>query len=224
MADNLDSNATDRFVALSKAAFGFCPVIGPIASEAVGVLIPNQRVDRVVDFLRALETEVVALDARLEAFSSNLREPEGLGIIEEGIVQASRSVTHERKQWLARLVAKSLTGKELKYAESAKLLNLFRELTEPEILWLISYSLWRNPDKGPHRALVEKHPEVLKSASPPLASSQEQVDRAALQESYKNTLMRLGLIVPTKLSSEISALGFLLLRYIEGQYEDEHES
>ena len=69
-----------------------------------------------------------------------LYENEGLDLFEEGLLQASRSISEERRRRLANLLAKSLSQEELKYAESKKLLNLLRELTDPEVLILLYYS------------------------------------------------------------------------------------
>ena len=211
---DLDSNSRDRLVSVAKGVAGACPVIGPMASEAIGTLIPNQRLDRVVEFLRQLEGEITAVDARLEIFERNLQTPKGLDVMEEGLIQAARSVAEERKERLARLVGRSLTTEEIKYEESRKLLNLFRELTDPEILWLIFYSMNPTLGRGPYSELVEKHPDVLEPVSREMGAPQEQVDRGALQDSYKNALLRFGLIEKDGRSNRITTLGRLLVRYI----------
>ena len=48
---DLDTNTRDRLVSVAQGVSGACPVVGPILSEAIGQLIPNQRLDRVVSFL-----------------------------------------------------------------------------------------------------------------------------------------------------------------------------
>lgn len=221
---DLDSNSRDRLVSVAKGIAGACPAIGPMASEAIGTIIPNQRLDRVVEFLRQLEGEVTAIDARLEIFERNIHTPKGLDIMEEGLLQAARSVADERKERLARLVGRSLTTEEIKYEESLKLINLFRELTDPEILWLIFYSMNPTLGRGPHSNLVEKHPEVLEPVSREMGASQEQIDRGALQDSYKNTLLRFGLIEQNGRSNRITNLGRLLIRYIGEEPHRESES
>lgn len=214
---DLDANSRDRLVSAAKGVVGACPIIGPMASEAIGSIIPRQRLDRIVDFLRQLETEVYSIDERVERFERNLKTPPGLDILEEGLIQATRSVAEERKERLARLVGRSLSRKEIKYAESRKLLNLFRELTDPEILWLIFYSMNPTLGRGPHSDLKEKHPDVLEPVSATMGAPQEELDRAALQESYKNALFRLGLIEQDQRSNRITPLGELLVRYINDE-------
>lgn len=221
---DLDTNSRDRLVSVAKGVVGACPVIGPMASEAIGTMIPNQRLDRVVEFLRQLEAKVKAVDARLEIFERNVCTPEGLDILEEGLTQAARSVGAERKARLAHLVGRSLTSEEVKYEESRKLLNLLRELSDPELLWLIFYSMDPTLGRGPHTELVEKNPEVLKPVSREMGAPQEQIDRGALQDSYKNTLTRMSLIEERGRSHRITTLGRLLVRYIADDLKEESES
>lgn len=212
---NLESNTKDRLISVAKGVAGACPFIGSLAAEAIGTLIPNQRLDRVVEFISKLETEVRNLDSRFDNFERNLRSVEGLDIMEEGLVQSARSVSNERKERLARLVARSLTNEEVKYEESCKLLNLYRELTDPELLWLIYFSMNPVLGSGPHKDFIEKHPDVLMPISREMGASQEQLDRGALQDSYKNTLLRFGLIEQRGDTKRITALGRLLVRYIQ---------
>lgn len=210
----LANNMTDYLTSIAKGVVGVCPLIGPIAAEAVGILIPQQRLDRVAAFLKALDAHVRMLDSNLEAFSRNARSTEGLEVLEDGLVQAGRSASTDRKERLAHLVARSLTRDELKYAETKKVLNLFRELTDPEIIWLLYYSLNPTLERGPHSELVEKHPEVLQPVSRAIGASQEQRDRAALQDSYKSTLARFGLVAQNDRTTQITALGRLVVRYV----------
>lgn len=212
---NLEPAYQDRLASVAKGVVGACPFVGPLAAEAIGALIPNQRLDRVVEFLRNLDIEVHRLDARLERFEQNVRSAEGLDIIEEGLMQAARSITQERKEHLARLVGRSLSAEEIKYEESRKLLNLYRDLTDPEILWLIYYSMNPVLGPGPHQDLVRRHPDVLMPISREMGAPQVQIDRAALQDSYKNTLMRFGLVELRGKSHQITSLGRLLVRYIQ---------
>lgn len=220
----LEPISQDRLASAAKGVVGACPFIGPLVAEAIGALIPNQRLDRVVEYLRNLDAEVHCLDGRLERFEKNIHGAEGLDIMEEGLTQAARSITSERKERLARLVGRSLSSDEIRYEESRKLLNLYRDLTDPEIVWLLYFSLNPVLGVGPHQDLVKKHPDVLMPISREMGAPREQVDRSALQDSYKNTLMRFGLIELRGKSHQISSLGRLLVRYIQEQESGEGES
>jgi len=212
--NELANKTTDYLISIAKGVVGLCPVIGPMAAEAIGILIPQQRLDMVAAFLEELDARVRILDNDLETFSRNARSDEGLEVLEDGLVQAGRSASADRKERLARLVAYSLTQDELKYAETKKVLNLFRELTDPEVIWLVFYSLNPTLGRGLHSEFVEKHPEVLQPVSRAMSAPQDQRDRAALQDSYKSTLARLGLVAQNGRATQITALGRLVVRYV----------
>ncbi len=212
--NQLESNSRDRLVSVAKGAAGALPFVGSLISEILDSVVPNLRFERVVSFLKTLDGRVGALDEKLSNFANNLKTEEGLDIFEEGIIQASRSVSEERKQRLARLVEKSLSTDEIKYEESRKLLNLYRELTDPEIVWLVFYSLKPVLGNGPHAEWVSKHPDILLPVSKELSAPTEQHERAALQDSYKSTLHRLGLTEETNRSTSLTTLGRMLVKYI----------
>ncbi len=212
--NQLDTNTRDRLVSAAKSATGALPFVGTLVGEVIDSVIPGLRIERVVSYLKALDERVGALDEKLENFQNSLKSEEGLDIFEEGIIQASRAVSEERKQRLAHLVANSLSVDQLKYAESRKLLNIYNELTDPEIIWLIYYSLNPVLGKGPHSDWVDNHPDVLKPISREMGAPQEQHERGALQDSYKLTLSRLGLTTEKNRTTSLTTLGRLMVRYI----------
>ena len=85
---------------------------------------------------------------------------------------------------------------------------------------LVFYS--KPPTEGSeyHKQLRGKHPEVLQPASRTIGVAQEEIDRGALQDSYKNTLVRLGLLEQRDSSLDLTSLGLLLIRYIESHEEN----
>ena len=212
--NQLDTNTRDRLVSAAKSAAGALPFVGTLVGEVIDTIIPELRIERVVSFLKSLDERVGEIDENIERFQKGLKTEEGLDIFEEGIIQASRAVSEERKQRLAHLVANSLSAEELKYSEARKLLNIYSELTDPEIIWLIFYSL--NPvfGEGPHSDWVDKHPDVLKPISRVMGAPQEQHERGALQDSYKLTLSRLGLTTEKGRTTSLTTLGRLMVRYI----------
>lgn len=212
--DNLGNQPVDKLTSLAKGIAGALPFIGPLISEVVGTLIPNQRLDRVVKTLQDLEQVVSGFKDGISNLNRHLHTDEGRDILEEALAQAARSPSKGRRERLALFLAHSLAGEELKYAESKKLLNLFRELTDPEILWLLYYEVPPTMGSPHHRALTQANPEVLAPVSRSMGSSQEEIDRGALQDSYKDTLARFGLVKNDGRSTQLTSLGRLLLSYI----------
>ena len=218
--DQLESNHRDRLVSVAKSVAGTIPYIGALVAELLDNIVPNLRFERIVVFLQALDLKVSQIDEKLECFKESLLSEEGIDLLEEGMLQASRSISRERKERLASILDKSLSRENLKYEESRKILNIFRELTDPEIIWLIYYSLEPTLGKSLHSDWVEQHPDVLNPISKTITGlneqlESEQLERAALQDSYKNTLLRLGLITSNGRSTDMTILGKMVISYIE---------
>jgi len=213
----LDTNNRDQLASVAKSVAGALPFVGTMVGEVIDSVIPGLRIERVVNFLKAIDERVGAIDEQLANFQNNLKDEEGLDIFEEGIIQASRAISEERKLRLARLVVNSLSAEQLKYSEGRKLLNIYNELTDPEVIWLIYYSLNPVMGKGPHSDWVDKHPDILKPISREMGAPQEQHEKGALQDSYKSTLFRLGLTTEKNRSTSLTTLGRLLVRYINDE-------
>lgn len=216
----LEPIARDHFVSIAKGAAGALPFVGSAVAEIMQSVIPNLRFERVVTFLKTLDEKVGEMDEKLNNFENNLQKEQGIDLFEEGIIQASRAVSEERKQRLARLVSRALTEEELKYEEGRKLLNLYRELTDQEIVWLIYYSLDPATGQDPHIDWIEKHSEILNPVIRDLSSPREEQERGALQDSYNATLTRLGLTSEQERTTQITTLGRMLVRYISDENQD----
>lgn len=222
--DELAPNRRDRLVSVAKATAAAVPYLGGVISELLTETIPELRFDRVVTFIRELDEEIRRLGTRLERVEQHLRSEQGIDLFEEGVLQASRSVSAERKRRLARLLARSLAGEELEYEQARSLLNLYRDLTDPEIIWLLFYSMNPVLGPGPHREWVEQHTDVLEPITKEMGAPQEQHERAAIQDLWKENLERFGLIRSSGRSMTITPLGRMLARRIQEGEMDEGEN
>ena len=52
---NTENTKKDYAVSIGKGILGAIPIVGPLMAETVGSIIPNQRIDRINDFLLKLE-------------------------------------------------------------------------------------------------------------------------------------------------------------------------
>lgn len=59
--ESLKNNSTDKIVFMLKSLSGLIPSVGNIASETISWLIPNQRIDRICDFIEQLSMQVANL-------------------------------------------------------------------------------------------------------------------------------------------------------------------
>ena len=89
------------------------------------------------------------------------------------------------------IVANGLNKEQVQISQSIYLLNLLSELNDEEIIWLRFYLY---PTLGGDEEFRSKHQSTLTLARNYIGASEEQMDKSAIQESYKEYLERLGLI------------------------------
>lgn len=226
----IQSARVDHVVSLAKGVFGALPVVGPLVAEVIGAVIPNQRVERITRFLQVLEQRVEGIErTRLE---EAMNDEEFIDLLEDGMHQASRALSDERKERIASLLKNSITEADLSHAEEKRLLRLLGELTDPELIILRSHSYRPGAED---RRFRELHEAVLTAPRVYIGAPEKELDRAAIYKTYRRNLASLGLLRPKvanstrttipdidpetgtfKVSSyEVTALGRLLLRYLD---------
>lgn len=100
-------------------------------------------------------------------------------------------MSEDRREYLASLVASSLTIEALEHAEAKHLMRILGELNDVEILWLRYYLVQTIGGDEEFRKL---HKEVFEPVSATTSSSQAELDDHALQKSYRDHLVSLGLV------------------------------
>jgi len=219
---SIKENSRADFVAsAAKATLGALPVVGPFFAELAGNVIPSQRMDRVVKYATFLSSKISDLEQELVSLQDQLSDEYFTDLVEESLRQAAQSLTDERRNYIASLVANSISSDDLQYCESKHLLQILGALNDIEIIWLKYYS---NPQDEEFAAL---HERTLEYPTLFLGSPQETVDMLALKDSYLNHLASLGLLErmfdikddfpATRLtvkSHEITSLGRLFLREV----------
>lgn len=191
LENELKKNKTDLLTSAAKSVFGALPVAGPLLSELIGNLIPDQRIDRLSKYIIELESKLS--DLSTERIRELLKDSECIDLFEEGFVQASRAITDERRSQIASVVRNGLDDESIAYSESKYVLKLLQELNEQEIIWL-RYHL--HPTIGGDEEFRNKHKNVLERVYVTMGSDESVRKKAALQESYIEHLERLGLISP----------------------------
>lgn len=178
----------DTSAALAKGGIGAIPIVGSILGEVVGLIIPNQRMDRIEAYLRHLSDRLASADA--ESLRAKFDDPEVVDLFEEGAVQSVRALSEERRAYITQLVANGITGDEKARIEAKRLLNLLEQIDDDQIIILTSY-LHRHRNDDEWR---QKHATILKPVLAHLQSSQIDLDAHTLQELTRNQLMKLGLL------------------------------
>jgi hypothetical protein len=116
--DITKKKAVDYVASAARAIVGVTPFAGSLLVELAGVIIPNQRIDRIAKFAVALEERIKGLeeaDVRAE-----LRDEHFTDLLEEALRQAARSTSDERREYLASVIENSLTREAITYAESKR--------------------------------------------------------------------------------------------------------
>lgn len=188
-SESLAPNRSDYVVIAAKAALGAVPFAGSLLAEIAGTVIPNQRIDRIVRF--AMELEKKLADLEQDRVRVHLSDDSFTDLIEEGLHQAARSTTDDRRQHIANIVANSLTSEDISFIESKHLLRLLGEVNDIEVIWL---RFFLHPTMSGDEEFRKKHEQLLDPKVATIGSSQTDIDQETLQKSYKQHLVQLELL------------------------------
>ena len=192
MGDNLNNNSTDYIVSAFKGALGAADIFaGSLVAELVGVIVPAQRLDRLVDFARRLEKRIASLDK--EAVRARLTDENFTDLMEEASLEAVRAVTEERREYLAATLASGLDDQRISFVEAKHLLRILGQINDIEVIWLRSY-LHPHYLGGEQDEFRQKHKDLLRPTAVHNQSTDEERDKHALRRNYLEHLTSLGLI------------------------------
>ena len=147
---------------------GLVSIAGSELAEVVGVVIPQQRIERIRAHLRHLNerlSELSELEAKRKA-----TEPEAIDLFEDSALQAIRALTDERQQRISMVVAEGIRGDHQDRIEAKRMLSLLGQIDDDQVIILLSHisKNWNN------KAFWEKHSAMLEgvgahfgSARPP---------------------------------------------------------
>jgi len=188
---NIQNTKKDYAISIGKGIIGAIPVVGPLIAETVGSIIPNQRLDRINDFLIYLEKKISDIDK--EQIELRFKNEEFIDILEDGMLQATKSLSKERKEYIASIVANGIKDEDIDRSKKKLLLNLLNELNDSEIIILQSYGL----PPGNNREFHDKHKDILMQPHPTIGTKDQSLfDDRTLFDAQKSHLARLNLIVP----------------------------
>jgi hypothetical protein len=219
----------DGLVAAAKGVFGAVPIVGPMLAEAIGVFIPNQRVDRLENFFHEIESRFATVER--VTVEAAFKDPEFIDILEDSFSQAAKALSEERRRYIAALLRNSLSNEDLQRVEQKRLLALLGELNDAEILVLRAKA---ELFLAKRQEFESQHP-VTARPMVAFSGSDEERNRQALYDSYLRHLVHLGLVIPRyhkpwrgepdkfdydtgmlqASGYETSRLGILLLRLID---------
>ena len=162
----------------------------PIPLEVAGVIIPNQRTDRLAKFAQQLAERLG--DVEEDLLKSQLTDENFTELVEESIRQASRSTSDERRDYIASMLANGINREDVDYIETKHLLKVLGEINDIEVVWLCAYYEWSWG--GRDSEFLQTHAETLTPVSATSSSTPQELDKAAMQDSYMLHMERLGLL------------------------------
>lgn len=186
---SLENTKSDMIAAIGRSVVGAVPFAGPLLTELVTAIIPNQRIDRLSDYVRLLEEKLESVPR--ETIAALKKDEIFIDLLEEGFVQASRARSTERREYIANILANGVCDELIALNDSKHLMKLLEELNDTEVIWLRSYL---DSTKGSDNIFRERHANTLAPAVAYMGANEETVRKAALQKSYSDHLERLGLI------------------------------
>jgi hypothetical protein len=207
----LGPSGRDRTLALARAVAGMVPIAGSLIAELITEVVPGQRLERAEDWLRHLTERLTGVEEAV--LRERLRKPENVALFEEGVYQAARAFSEERRRQIAELVAGGIADDRRNQLESHRVLRLLGELDDAEVIILAGY-LQKNRESD----YWERHGNVVQGLAVNKQSSRDGLDVATVREAGRQHLVRLGLLDQGTLggaaSIQLNGLGRLLLRRI----------
>ena len=229
----LGSMPADHITILIKGGLGAIPLVGPLMAEIVGNVIPNQRVDRLVQFVQLLQQRLSRLEE--DVLRQKLASPGSIDLLEDAFLQASRATSAERLQYISCVAANGLTPEEINHAESKRMLWLLGQLDDAEIVILRGSLASTSDEFQADKEFQHRHKDVMSLTPIHLGSSDKEMEVAAVTKSFRQHLHDLGLLshsftMPKKgelpefdretgalkaSHSQTTLLGRMLLRYLD---------
>jgi hypothetical protein len=229
---SLDDKESDNYAAALKMVIGMTPVIGSILTEVVGVVVPDQKIERIKLFLEVLANKVKHIDR--DVLEVKMKTEEFTDLFEDALHQAARALTDERREYIATFLKNSLSTDEAEHIGEKKLLSLLNQLNDIEIIILRGAAL----DVRKRQDFYELHRNALDTG---LSNTYANREKLALRRSYDIKLDDLGLMehnyerlqrrLPPEFdrttgklklqNKKISPLGQMLVRYIDDSYSDD---
>lgn len=131
--DDLEENKKDIALSLTKGGLGAIPVVGGIIGEVLSLTIPQQRIDRVIEFVKELEKRISRIE--LERLQENKYF---LDLFEDAVLQATRCLSPARNMYIALFLYNTKDVNEHDHSIKKKLFQALESLTDDDIRILAS--------------------------------------------------------------------------------------
>lgn len=217
--DDLENKLNDKVISAVKSFAGMVPYVGTGLGEILSYVIPNQRMDRVVKYLRAINEKVEELTDDIK------NNKEKITLIETGLKSSANSTFDEKCKWIANIVIQGLTNNiEISIADN--IINIVSELNYEQIIMLYYHVVYYGKHWEEKSKFTNKFKELLDFGKL-LSSDRERFNILKSKEQVNNIkLINLGLIendFEIEKLSELQIMGSKLERDIENLRDQLYE-
>lgn len=198
----------DVIVSALRTALSVAGPMGAIVGEFLTQLVPDQRMDRLQDFVERLDDRLTSLE---DKFKARLHQsPVYAAFTEQVMVAAVRTPSRERHRDLAELLRTGLTKSDADLVRHQTLLTLLDRLNNVQIIILVGYGDFADPG-GPDRL---KFFETHRDAFPEPSAMNSTADEAVawdMYRHYESELLRVGLLREVESVAKASTRGRLVI-------------
>lgn len=181
---------TSEIAASLLKSFASIVPFGSIFSELFQYIIPQYREKRIIAYLTILSSKFSSFD---EGFiKSNFTDEHFIGLLEDSFRVAVNTVSEKKREYIANIIVKSITSKDVEYTNQKYLLSLLNELNDIEIIILNyengkMFSDYRNK-------VYEENKDILGLKTVKIGEPKEIHDKSTFINTYYGNLVRLGLL------------------------------
>ncbi|MBK7872211.1 MAG: hypothetical protein IPJ74_16830 [Saprospiraceae bacterium] len=155
---NLNENNSDKLVKLINATLGEVPLVGGALVELLSSVIPNQRIDRMVEFIKILTEELN--NQEQELLRSQILDESFNGLLEDVIESTIRTIGNERRHQLSKIVHTGLTSNKEELIELRLITRTLKKLNDIEMIILKYHSI---PSANESTSFYKKNINILES-------------------------------------------------------------
>lgn len=222
--NDLNPNRIDIITSGVSSAVGAIPYIGGFMSEIVHNVIPNQREDRIVQFILEINDELEKMKYSLDDLSNKFENLKYATFTYNCIRSVVNDVYDEKTSYYKNLCIDALTNNEKNLIRCERVLKILCELDYYEILYLKYYSNVDNNMTKEMENIISKL--GFKNLQPRyyINMNEEQMDEETYKQITLNNLCNTGLLQQEvkfsfngkskHISYKITMLGNLILKKI----------
>lgn len=141
---------------MSRAILGIVPFLGPALQELMSDIIPNQRLDRMSQFLYELNHRVTQIEGFKDIIESN---KERIILLEKAIAYSARTNSNIKSIGMVNVLLDGILSDETSLEESAQFLRILDDISEAQLIILKYYYLSQTGDS---RKFRQKHVKLFK--------------------------------------------------------------